>query len=48
VTEAIEAAIRAAREMTEERMREKLSVSRLVGVVRELKELLKVMSVYGI
>jgi hypothetical protein len=46
VVEAIEAAIEATRELAGERLREKLSISRLMGVSRELRELLKVMSVY--
>ncbi len=45
---ALESALAAVRDLSAQRLREKLSVSRLMGVARELKELLKVMSVYGV
>lgn len=45
---AIENALAAVREFSAQRLAAKLSVSRLMGVARELKELLKVMSVYGV
>ncbi len=48
VVAALHAALDAVRELTGLRLEAKLSVSRLNGVARELKELLKVMSVYGI
>jgi hypothetical protein len=44
---ALEYAFEAARTLAEARRRAKLSASRPVGVARELKELIKVMSVYG-
>ncbi len=47
VVDAIEAALIAVRELTAQRLEEKLSVARLMGVNRELRELVKVMSVYG-
>jgi hypothetical protein len=44
--EAIEAALEAVRELASRRLEEKLSISRLAGVARELKDLVKVMSAY--
>jgi hypothetical protein len=48
VIAALENALAAVRDLSAQRLRAKLSVSRLMGVTRELKELLKVMSVYGV
>ncbi len=48
VANALEAAIAAVRDLAAQRLEAKLSISRLMGVARELKELLKVMSVYGV
>jgi hypothetical protein len=48
VVDAIQTAIAAVRELTDRRREEKLSIARLMGVSRELKELVKVMSVYGV
>jgi hypothetical protein len=48
VIAALENALAAVRDLSAQRLRAKLSVSRLMGVSRELKELLKVMSVYGV
>jgi hypothetical protein len=43
---ALEATIETIRELVEARTAAKLSINRLAGVARELKELLKVMSIY--
>ena len=48
VVAAIERAISATKDLTARRLDAKLSVSRLNGVARELRELIKVMSVYGV
>ncbi len=48
VVDAIEAAIEAARVLAAQRLEQRLSVARLMGVSRELKELVKVMSIYGV
>lgn len=45
---ALENALAAVRELSAQRLAAHLSVSRLTGVARELKDLLKVMSVYGV
>ncbi len=47
VVDAIEAAIEAARVLAARRLEQRLSVARILGVSRELKELVKVMSIYG-
>ncbi len=47
VVEALQAAIEAVRELSARRLEQRLSVARLLGVTRELQELIKVMSVYG-
>jgi hypothetical protein len=44
---ALESALTAVRELATARAAAKLSSSRLAGVARELRELIKVMSVYG-
>lgn len=43
----LQAALSSVRTLSDARLLAKLSVSRLVGVSRELRELIKVMSVYG-
>lgn len=48
VVAALEEALAAAKELAARRLDAKLSVSRLNGVARELRELIKVMSVYGV
>lgn len=45
--DALEGALVSVRELSSARSEAKLSVSRLAGVARELRELIKVMSVYG-
>ncbi len=45
---AMRAALDSVYELIDGRLGARLSVSRLMGVARELKELLKVMSVYGV
>ncbi len=47
VVDALEAAIEAVRELSARRLEQRLSVARLMGVSRELQELVKVMSIYG-
>lgn len=47
VVAALDEALSAVRNLIAQRLEAKLSVARLSGVARELKELLKVMSVYG-
>lgn len=47
VVDALEAAIAAVRDLSARRLEQHLSVARLMGVARELKELVKVMSIYG-
>ncbi len=42
----LESALTAVRELSVARQKAKLSVSRLAGVARELRELIKVMSAY--
>ncbi len=44
----LEYALDAVRSLAAARIEAKLSASRLTGVARELRELLKVMSVYGV
>lgn len=44
---ALEAALSQIKELSDERLRAKLSVSRIAGVARELRELIKVLSTYG-
>jgi hypothetical protein len=48
VVAALNAALDSVRGLSTQRLEAKLSVARLSGVARELKELLKVMSVYGV
>ncbi len=48
VVAALEGALARVRDLSAQRLQAKLSVSRLTGVARELRELLKVMSVYGV
>ncbi len=43
----MEDALSSVRELSAARLDAKLSVARLAGVARELRELIKVMSVYG-
>lgn len=43
----LENALAAIKELSAARLEAKLSVARLAGVARELRELIKVMSVYG-
>lgn len=45
--ESMKTALERVRELSKERLDAKQSVSRIMGVARELKELIKVMSVYG-
>lgn len=47
VVDALDRAIAAVRVLIAQRLESKLSVARLNGVARELRELLKVISVYG-
>jgi hypothetical protein len=47
VLDSLKGALDAVRELSAARLEAKLSVSRLTGVARELKELIRVISVYG-
>jgi hypothetical protein len=48
VVAGLERALAGVRDLSAQRLEAKLSVARLNGVARELRELIKVMSVYGV